>query len=196
MQFITPLAPAYAEVFLLCMVCVILLLDLFLSDEQRGITYALTLATLGGCFLLTGYPGSGSELYTFSGMFVADLMANVLKLGIYIAVAMMLVYSQAYIRARGLFRGEFFVLTLFAMLGMMVMASANHLLTLYLGLELLSLSLYAMVALQRDSAIATEATMNTSANTSSVLSAAPPSITAAIRVSSRLPVAPYSIDMP
>ena len=159
MQYITPLAPAYAEIFLLCMVCVILLLDLFLSDEQRGITYALTLATLGGCFLLTGYAGPGGEPYTFSGMFVADLMANVLKLGIYIAVAMMLVYSQAYIRARGMFRGEFFVLTLFAMLGMMVMASANHLLTLYLGLELLSLSLYAMVALQRDSAIATEAAM-------------------------------------
>ena len=159
MQFITPLAPAYAEVFLLCMVCVILLLDLFLSDEQRGITYALTLATLGGCFLLTGYAGPGSEPYTFSGMFVADLMANVLKLGIYIAVAMMLVYSQAYIRARGMFRGEFFALTLSATLGMMVMASANHLLTLYLGLELLSLSLYAMVALQRDSAVATEAAM-------------------------------------
>ncbi|MEK7835702.1 MAG: NADH-quinone oxidoreductase subunit N, partial [Pseudomonadota bacterium] len=159
MQYITPLAPAYAEVFLLCMVCVILLVDLFLSDEQRGITYGLTLATLGGCFLLTGYSGSAGEPYTFSGMFVADLMANVLKLGIIIAVAMMLVYSQAYIRARGMFRGEFFVLTLFAMLGMMVMASANHLLTLYLGLELLSLSLYAMVALQRDSAVATEAAM-------------------------------------
>ncbi len=159
MQYITPLAPAYAEVFLLCMVCVILLVDLFLSDEQRGITYALTLATLGGCFLLTGYSGSAGEPYTFSGMFVADLMANVLKLGVYIAVAMMLAYSQAYIRARGMFRGEFFVLTLFAVLGMMVMASANHLLTLYLGLELLSLSLYAMVALQRDSAVATEAAM-------------------------------------
>ena len=159
MQFITPLAPAYAEVFLLCMVCVILLLDLFLRDEQRGITYALTLAALAGCFLITGFTDPGSEQYTFSGMFVADLMASVLKLGIYIAVAMMLVYSQSYIRARGMYRGEFFVLTLTAMLGMMVMVSANHLLTLYLGLELLSLSLYAAVALQRDSAVATEAAM-------------------------------------
>ena len=159
MQFITPLAPAYAEVFLLCMVCVILLLDLFLRDEQRGITYALTLAALAGCFLITGFTDPGREQYTFSGMFVADLMASVLKLGIYIAVAMMLVYSQSYIRARGMYRGEFFVLTLTAMLGMMVMVSANHLLTLYLGLELLSLSLYAAVALQRDSAVATEAAM-------------------------------------
>jgi NADH-quinone oxidoreductase subunit N len=159
MQFITPLAPAYAEVFLLCMVCVILLLDLFLSDARRGITYALTLATLGGCFLITGFADPASERYTFSGMFVADLMANVLKLGIYLAVAMVMVYSQAYIRARDMFRGEFFVLALTAMLGMMVMVSANHLLTLYLGLELLSLSLYAMIALQRDSAVATEAAM-------------------------------------
>jgi NADH-quinone oxidoreductase subunit N len=159
MQFITPLAPAYAEIFLLCMVCVILLLDLFLRDEQRGITYALTLAALVGCFVITGYTDPGREQYTFSGMFVADLMASVLKLGIYIAVAMMLVYSQSYLRARGMYRGEFFVLTLTSMLGMMVMVSANHLLTLYLGLELLSLSLYAAVALQRDSAVATEAAM-------------------------------------
>ena len=160
MQFITPLAPACAEVFLLVMVCVILLLDLFLSDEQRWITYALTLATLLGCFVLTVLVILFSDAaYTFSGMFVSDLMANVLKLGIYLTVAVVLVYSQAYIRVRGMFRGEFFVLALFALLGMMVMVSANHLLTLYLGLELLSLSLYAMIALQRDSAVATEAAM-------------------------------------
>ncbi len=160
MQFITPLVPAYAEVFLLAMVCVILLLDLFLGDEQRWITYALSLVTLLGCFLLTVFIVLTSDaVYTFSGMFVSDLMANVLKLGIYLTVAVVLVYSQAYIRARDMFRGEFFVLALFAMLGMMVMVSANHLLTLYLGLELLSLSLYAMIALQRDSAVATEAAM-------------------------------------
>ena len=160
MQFITPLAPACAEVFALAMVCVILLVDLFVSDERRGVTCALTLATLGGCFLITiGVVLFSDPGYTFNGMFVADLMANVLKLGIYIAVAMVLTYSQPYIRARDMFRGEFFVLSLTAMLGMMVMVSANHLLTLYLGLELLSLSLYAMIALQRDSAVATEAAM-------------------------------------
>ncbi len=159
MQYITPLAPAYAEVFLLIMVCAILLLDLFLRDEERGTTYALTLATVLGCFLITGFTDWGGEIYTFSGMFVADSMANLLKLGIYISVAVALVYSQAYIRERGMLRGEFFLLALFAMLGMMVMVSANHLLTLYLGLELLSLSLYAMIALQRDSAVATEAAM-------------------------------------
>ena len=159
MQYITPLAPAYAEVFLLVMVCAILLLDVFSKDEARTVTYALTLATLAGCFLITGFTDWRGEIHTFSGMFVADPMANFLKLGIYVAVAVVLVYSQAYIRARGMLRGEFFVLALFAMLGMMVMVSANHLLTLYLGLELLSLSLYAMIALQRDSAAATEAAM-------------------------------------
>src|SRR3970282_1591408 len=94
-----------------------------------------------------------------SDMFVDDLMADVLKLLVYLGVMVMLVYSRPYIAARGMFRGEFFVLVLFATLVMMVMISANHLLTLYLGLELLTLSLYAMVALQRDSAIATEAAM-------------------------------------
>jgi NADH-quinone oxidoreductase subunit N len=92
-------------------------------------------------------------------MFVDDLMADVLKLLVYIAAMVMLVYSRPYLAARGLFRGEFFVLVLFATLGMMVMISANHLLTLYLGLELLTLALFAMVALQRDSVAATEAAM-------------------------------------
>jgi len=159
MDFITPLAPAYAEIFVLVMVCAILIIDLFLGDERRGVTYALTLATLGGAFLITGYVGAGNDVYTFSGMFVGDLMASVLKLFIYLAVATVLTYAQSYIRARDMFRGEFFVLSLFAMLGMMVMVSANHLLTLYLGLELQSLSLYAMIALQRDSAVSTEAAM-------------------------------------
>jgi NADH-quinone oxidoreductase subunit N len=160
MEFITPFIPAGAEAFLLAMVCAILMLDLFISDEKRWVTYALTLATLFGCFLLTVMVILSTDPgYTFSGMYVSDLMANVLKLGIYLTVATVLVYSQDYIRARGMFRGEFFVLALFAMLGMMVMVSANHLLTLYLGLELLSLSLYAMIALERDSAVATEAAM-------------------------------------
>jgi NADH-quinone oxidoreductase subunit N len=92
-------------------------------------------------------------------MFVDDAMSDVLKLALYLAVAIMLVYSRGYLQARGLYKGEFYVLTLFATLGMMVMISASHFLTLYLGLELLSLSLYAMVALNRDSPVATEAAM-------------------------------------
>jgi NADH-quinone oxidoreductase subunit N len=163
MQYIQPLWPAYPEIFLLAMACVILIADLFISDEKRGITYYLTQLTLAGCAALTWYTSaylSPSEpVYTFSGMFVGDLMADVLKLITYFGVITILVYSRDYTAFRGMFRGEFFALTLFATLGLMVMISANHLLTLYLGLELLSLSLYAMVALQRDSGAATEAAM-------------------------------------
>ncbi len=163
MQYIQPLWPAYPEIFLLVMACVILIADLFISDEHRGMTYMLTQLTLAGSAVVTwltaAYMNTGEPVHTFSGMFVGDMMSDVLKLITYFGVMVILVYSRDYISARGMFRGEFFALILFATLGMMVMISANHLLTLYLGLELLSLSLYAMVALQRDSATATEAAM-------------------------------------
>ncbi|MBM3344466.1 MAG: NADH-quinone oxidoreductase subunit NuoN [Betaproteobacteria bacterium] len=159
MQYIQPLWPAYAELFLLGMACLILIVDLFLRDENRGVTYLLTQFTLAGCAVITWAYSSGEPDHTFSGMFVGDLMADVLKLITYFGVMATLVYARDYISLRGMFRGEFFTLTLFATLGLMVMISANHLLTLYLGLELLSLSLYAMVSLQRDSTRATEAAM-------------------------------------
>ena len=98
-------------------------------------------------------------IYGFHGLFVADLMAHVLKLAAYGAVALALVYSRQYLLDRGLLRGEFLTLLLFALLGMMVMMSANSFLTVYLGLELMSLCLYSLVALNRDSAASTEAAM-------------------------------------
>lgn len=159
MQYIQPLWPASPEIFLLVMACMILIADLFVRDESRGITYLLTQLTLAGCAMITWFTASGEPVHTFSGMFVGDLMSDVLKLITYFCVMAILVYSRDYILLRGMFRGEFFTLMLFATLGLMVMISANHLLTLYLGLELLSLSLYAMVALQRDSGVATEAAM-------------------------------------
>jgi len=153
---------AYPEIFLLAAACAILVVDLFLKDATRWVVYLLSLGTLLGCALLTvvvtGMTG-GQLAYTFNGMFVSDIMANVLKMFTYIAVVLCLVYSRTYMADRGLFRGEYFVLTLFATLGMMVMISANHFLTLYLGLELMSLCLYSLVALNRDSAISTEAAM-------------------------------------
>jgi NADH-quinone oxidoreductase subunit N len=115
--------------------------------------------TLLGCSLITVGTHENGVVYAFNNMFVDDLMSDVLKLLTFLAVSMMLVYSRQYLTVRGLFTGEFMVLTLFATLGMMVMISANHFVSLYLGLEVLSLSLYAMVALQRDSAVATEAAM-------------------------------------
>ena len=135
MQFIHSLAPAYAEIFLLCALCAILLIDLFLTDEQRGLTYVLSLLTLLGCFLITAFADPVNDVEPFSDMLVTDPLASVLKLCIYVSVAVVLVYSQTYIRARSMFRGEFFVLALFATLGMLVMVSGASMLTLYLGLE-------------------------------------------------------------
>ena len=159
MQYFLTLAPAWPEIFLLAAACAILIADLYVSDERRGITCALTQLALGGAFLITFLTARVEPASAFGGMFVDDQMSDVLKLLTYMGVSAMLVYSRAYMSTRGLFRGEFFVLVLFATLGMMVMISASHLLTLYLGLELLTLSLYSMVALQRDSATATEAAM-------------------------------------
>ncbi|MCL4470992.1 MAG: NADH-quinone oxidoreductase subunit NuoN [Sulfuricella sp.] len=153
------LMPALPEIFVLTMASLILVVDLFLSGKNRFISYVLTQLTLLGAAWITVSTGSLEVTHTFSGMFVDDVMADVLKMMTYITVSVMLVYSRGYLQLRNLFQGEFFVLLLFAMLGMMVMISASHFLTLYLGLELLSLALYAMVALQRDSSPATEAAM-------------------------------------
>ncbi len=159
MQFIQPLWPAYPEIFLLGAVCVILVADLFVKDENRIVTYGLTQAALAGTIAVTWVTAAREPVYTFSNMFVDDLMADVLKLLVLLSVMGVLVYSRPYIAARGMFRGEFFALALFATLGMMVMISGNHLLVLYIGLELMMLSLYSMVALQRESPVATEAAM-------------------------------------
>ena len=160
MDFLPPdFSPAYPEIFLLVMVCVVMLADLVAGENRRYIAYLLSQMALFGCALLTFITFSAETTYTFSGMFVDDAMADILKLMVYITVAAVLVYSRSYISVRGMFTGEFFSLVLFATLGMMVMISASHFLTLYLGLELLSLSLYALVALQRDNATATEAAM-------------------------------------
>jgi NADH-quinone oxidoreductase subunit N len=152
------LLPAAPEIFVLTMVCIILVIDLFLDEARRHWSYLLTLLTLAAAAVMV-FNGGSETRHAFNGMFVQDQMAQVLKIFICIAVAGMLIYARAFTRERALFRGEFFTLTLFATLGMMVMVSASHFLTLYLGLELMSLSLYSLVALSRDSAIATEAAM-------------------------------------
>jgi NADH-quinone oxidoreductase subunit N len=151
------LVPALAETFVLTMAGIVLVADLVAGERNRTVTYVLSqLTLLGGALVTLATAGTG-PVHTFSGMFVNDAMASSLKLASYGAVSLLLVYSRQYLVLRGMLSGEFLVLALFALLGMMVMVSASHFLTLYLGLELLSLSLYAMVALQRDSAIATEA---------------------------------------
>lgn len=151
--------PALPEIWVFSMACVILCVDLFVSSERRMITYALSQLTLVGAAALSLYGLSIPPGTTFSNMFIHDALSDVLKLATYLIMLFVFAYSREYLRARNMYRGEYFVLGLFGVVGMMVMASASHFLTLYLGLELLSLSLYAMVAFQRDSAQATEAAM-------------------------------------
>ncbi|HUW36009.1 MAG TPA: NADH-quinone oxidoreductase subunit NuoN [Rhodocyclaceae bacterium] len=160
MNFLMPdFTPAAAEIFLLAMTCVILVADLLLPRSQRWVVALLAQTTLIGCAAITVLTADGQVVLTFSNMFVSDLLADFLKLLVYFSVSVMLIYSRDYLIARGLDKGEFYLLVLFATLGMMVMISAAHFLSIYLGLELLSLSLYALVALDRDSARATEAAM-------------------------------------
>jgi NADH-quinone oxidoreductase subunit N len=158
------MAPLYAEIFLTVASCAILLIDMFLKEGKRNITYVLSLLTLVGCAVITYADfNAGTTTYTFYNMFVSDPMANLLKLFTYLAVGITLVYSRQYAGDRGMMSGnmggEFYVLALFTMLGQMIMISGNNMLPIYLGLELMSLSLYALVALRRDHATSTEAAM-------------------------------------
>ncbi len=156
------LAIATPEIFLLVMTCVVMLVDLFSAAEKReGRLFILSIGTLivvALSFFVLPVQTAASR-FAFNGMLIVDGMAVILKVAIAIAVAMVIVYSRAYLAARKLFSGEFITLILFATLGMMVMVSANHFISLYLGLELLALSSYAMVALNRDSATSSEAAM-------------------------------------
>lgn len=149
------------ELVLLGMVCAIALLDLFVKSPLRTLTHALTLLTLVVLALLTGAKAaSGESLVGFGGMVVSDPMGNWLKCFASIAMAVTLVYGRPYVGQRDMLRGgEFFTLSLFALLGMFVMISGQNFLVLYMGLELLTLSSYALVALRRDDLKATEAAM-------------------------------------
>jgi NADH-quinone oxidoreductase subunit N len=148
------------ELVLLATASVILIVDLFVSDARRNITYALAMIALVAVAAVTWlFLSNNVLLYAFGGMYVVDPMTSVLKLFAVLAAGFMLVYAQGYARDRGIWKGELFTLTLFALLGIMLMISANHLLVMYLGLELQSLSLYALVALRRDDARSSEAAM-------------------------------------
>ena len=158
--FVLPdMLPAAAEIFLLGMACIVLVVDVYLPERFRRFTYQLSQASLAGAALLVLATFPETRAATFEGTFVADPMAAVLKVFILVVSGFGLFYSRVHLEARRLMRGEYFVLGLFAVLGMLVLVSAGSFLTLYLGLELLSLSLYAMVALDRESRLASEAAM-------------------------------------
>ena len=149
---------AVPEMFLLGATCAILLLDLYLSDRQRQLTYFLAIATLAGTAALVASLPDGRHV-GFNGMFVVDGVAKLLKLVACGTVAAAFLYSRDYLIQRGLFKGEYFVLALFATFGIFVLTSAGSLLTLYMGVELLALSQYALVAFDRDSPVAAESAM-------------------------------------
>lgn len=154
------MAPALPEIFLTAAICLVLLVDVFAGAAGRRITPTLTLVVLAvGAALTLAYAQTDAPVQLFSGMYVADSLAVVLKLAGFLFVAVGLLYSRAYLEMRGILRGEYYVLALTALLGMFVMISAGSLLTLYVGIELLALSLYAMVAFDRDSGVAAESAM-------------------------------------
>jgi NADH-quinone oxidoreductase subunit N len=151
---------AAPEILLLVSACAILVVDLFLRGPGRTLTYALSLlALLGVAAVAWSTLDRDVVQYAFGGMYVTDPMANLLKVFACLGVAVALVYAQGYAIDRGIWTGELFALTLFSLLGGLVMISANHLLVIYLGLELQALAFYALVALRRDEARCTEAAM-------------------------------------
>ena len=151
----------YPEIVLLVMACVVTLADLFVKSPKRTATYVLTLVSLGGVALLHAvYADAGQTVYGFGRMVVSDPMGHWLKCFATIAVMVTLVYSRPYAADRDMLRGgEIFSLSLFALLGMSMMISGQNFIVIYLGLELLTLSSYALVALRRDHTQATEAAM-------------------------------------
>ena len=151
----------YPEIVLLVMACVIALADLFVKSPKRTATYVLTLLSLGGvAWLHTMYADAGQTLYGFGRLVVSDPMGHWLRCFATVAVMVTLVYSRPYAADRDMLRGgELFSLSLFALLGMSFMISGQNFIVIYLGLELLTLSSYALVALRRDHTQATEAAM-------------------------------------
>ena len=159
MLSITDLVIVAPEIFMLTMACIILVVDTFSNDPQRRLTYYLSQLTLvlTAVFLI---PLSPEEtVYAFGSSYIDDGMATVLKESVFIIGFFAFLYSHEYLKEHGWLKGEYFVLGLFAILGEMILISAYSLLTVYLGLELLSLSLYAMVAMHRKSTAASEAAM-------------------------------------
>ena len=155
------LATILPELFLLGATCAILLVDLFIKPTQRDVTHWLSIAALAITGLLVWHNKlpDGAALSAFNGMFVLDGMATILKIFILVVTIAVCLYGRAYLRDRKLHVGEFYLLILFATLGMMLLVSAGSMITVYLGLELLTLSQYALVALNRDSARSAEAGM-------------------------------------
>jgi NADH-quinone oxidoreductase subunit N len=154
---------AAPELWVLAMACVILIVDLFLREERRGIIHMLAMITLVFAAIITvraDYLSEGLRSVTaFNGSFIRDPMGDVLKLFSFFVLGIVYIYAKFYLRQFRMFRADFYTLSLFALLGVMLLISANNLVTVYLGLELISLSSYALVAFDRESRLGSEAAM-------------------------------------
>jgi len=157
---VASLAPAVAEIWLVFAICVLLLVEVFAGTKRPGLTGTLTLLALViGAALTVRYGQVPHRVLLFDRTYVADELGVVLKLAGFLFVAVALLYSRDYLENRNIQRGEYYVLALTALLGVFVLVSANSLVTVYLGVELLALSVYAMVAFDRDSGVSAESAM-------------------------------------
>ncbi|NVZ08684.1 NADH-quinone oxidoreductase subunit NuoN [Allochromatium humboldtianum] len=153
------LLPILPEIAILVTASVVLILDLYLKDQDKGLNHSLTLLGLVIAIALTGLVGGGEAQVFFDGNLIRDAMTDLLRGAILIVSILTFVYARPWLQDRGMLVGEFYVLGLLAVLGMLIMVSANGFLTLYLGLELQALALYALVAFDRDSSKGAEAAM-------------------------------------
>jgi len=153
------LLPILPEIAVLVTACLVLVADLYLKEKNKGVNQGLTLIGLLVAMALVGVGAGGERVLTLGGNVVRDTMGDTLKVFVLIVSFLAFVYGPPWLKDRRLLAGEFYVLGLFAVLGMLVMIAANSFLTLYLGLELLALCLYALVAFDRDSKVGSEAAM-------------------------------------
>lgn len=151
--------PAAPDIVLTVVLFMVLLIDLWLNERQRWLTCVLSVSGLVLIAIVQFLIWKKQPQYAFHDMFVLDGVAQLAKLCMYALVIVLFICSQSYLQTKNIYQGEFYTLILFALLGMDIMVSASHFLTLYVGLELMSLALYALIALQRDSARATEAAL-------------------------------------
>ncbi len=159
-EFIQPnLIPALPEIIMLVMICLVLVVDLFLSQEKRWVSLLLSVLTLVLTALVIIAVAPADSISSFGDSFILDQLAVTLKVVVCVVVILVFIYSRDYLVDHDIYKGEYYVLGLCATLGMMIMISAHSLLLIYLGLELLSLSLYAMIAFNRSSKSASESAM-------------------------------------
>ncbi|MDJ0794807.1 MAG: NADH-quinone oxidoreductase subunit NuoN [Woeseiaceae bacterium] len=157
---LTDYIAAAPEMTLLGLICVVMLVDLFVEDESRMVTFWLSMASLAiTAIVLSATAPVDQSREVFFGAYVSDPFSQILKLGAVLFVAVSFLYARDYLRANDLHKGEYYLLGLFGLLGMMIMMSANNLLIMYLGLETLALSMYALVAIDRNNVLAAESAM-------------------------------------